>query len=201
MPTLVELVPYDQEWPRRFDTTAEWLRELLRDKVIAIDHIGSTSIPGMSAKPLIDIDVTLTGLDAVSDAANALASAGFDARGNRYDDDMWAFLLKTSVPALRVYLCPPENETHRQRLLFRNHLRQHADIAAQYAELKNRLAREFPYDGDRYTAEKSEFICEVVEQASWCRVLDCIAIEIHICSDENESFRDDRPHKDDPRPR
>lgn len=165
MPTLVELVPYDQEWPRQFETAAEWLRELLRDKVVAIDHIGSTSIPGMTAKPLIDIDVTLTDLNAISEASTCFVGAGFEARGNRYDDDMWAFLLKTSVPALRVYLCPPENETHRQRLLFRNHLRQHADIAAQYAELKKRLAREFPDDGDRYTAEKSEFIREVVERA------------------------------------
>jgi len=119
----------------------------------------------MPAKPLIDIDVTLTDLDAVSDAATELASAGFEARGNRYGDDMWAFLLKTGAPALRVYLCPPENDTHRQRLLFRNHLRQNAEIAAQYAELKNRLSREFPYDGDRYTAEKSEFVREVVERA------------------------------------
>lgn len=165
MPTLVELVPYDQEWPHHFSAAAEWLRELLRDKVVAIDHIGSTSIPGMTAKPLIDIDVTLADLDAIPTASALLAVAGFEARGNRYRDDMWAFLLKTGTPALRVYLCPPENETHRKRLLFRNHLRQHADIAAQYAELKKRLAREFPYDGDRYTAEKSEFIREVVERA------------------------------------
>ena len=165
MPTLVELVPYDQQWPSHFSAAAEWLRELLRDKVIAIDHIGSTAIPGMNAKPLIDIDVTLTDLDAVSAAATALVNAGFEARGNRYGDNMWAFLLKTFTPALRVYLCPPENETHLRRLLFRDHLRQHADLAAQYAELKKRLAREFPYDGDRYTAEKSAFIREVVERA------------------------------------
>lgn len=165
MPTLVEIVPYDPQWPSHFSAAAEWLREVLRDEVVAIDHIGSTAIAGMNAKPLVDIDVTLTDLEAVSAAATALVNAGFEARGNRYGDDMWAFLLKTFTPALRVYLCPPENETHRQRLLFRNHLRQHADIAEQYAELKNRLAREFPYDGDRYTAEKSEFVREVVERA------------------------------------
>lgn len=165
MPTLVELVPYDQEWPRQFESAAEWLRELLKDKVAAIDHIGSTSIASMTAKPLIDIDVTLTDLNAISEASTCLVGAGFEARGNRYDDDMWAFLLKTSAPALRVYLCRPGNETHRKRLFFRDHLRQHADIAAQYAELKNRLAREFPHDGDRYTAEKSEFVREVVKRA------------------------------------
>ncbi|HZG29012.1 MAG TPA: GrpB family protein [Ensifer sp.] len=165
MPTLVRLVPYDDEWPRQFEAAAEWLRELLRDKVAAIDHIGSTSIPGMTAKPLIDIDVTLTDLAVIPTAGALLVIAGFEARGNRYDDDMWAFLLNTSAPALRVYLCPPENETHRQRLLFRIHLQQNVEIAAQYAELKNRLAREFPYDGDRYTAAKSEFVREVVERA------------------------------------
>lgn len=165
MPTLVELVPHDQEWPRHFSAAADWLRGLLAGKVLAIDHIGSTSIPDMPAKPLIDIDVTLADLGAIPEASNLLADDGFEARGNRYDDDIWAFLLKRSTPALRVYLCPPENETHRKRLLFHNHLRQHPDVAAQYAELKSRLAQEFPHDGDRYTAEKSEFVRQVLERA------------------------------------
>lgn len=165
MPTLVELVPYDDEWPRQFETAAEWLRELLRDKVVAIDHIGSTSIPGMLAKALIDIDVTLRDLQAVASASETLLSAGFEPRGNHYDDDMWAFLSKSATPSLRVYLSPPDNTTHRDRLLFRDLLRRHPDLAAQYAELKCKLAKEFPYDGDRYTAEKTEFVWRVVERA------------------------------------
>lgn len=70
-----------------------------------------------------------------------------------------------SVPKQRVYLCPPENETHMRRVIFRDYLRAHADIAEAYSSLKMQLARRFPYDGDRYTAEKSGFITEIVRLA------------------------------------
>jgi GrpB-like predicted nucleotidyltransferase (UPF0157 family) len=165
MPTLVQLVPYDPAWPQQFRAAEERLRGLLKGQVLAIDHIGSTAVPGICAKPMIDIDITLGDIDAIPHASSILVGAGFEARGNRYDDGMWAFLWKSSSPALRVYLSPPENETHRQRLLFRDHLRQSPDLAAQYAELKNRLAQEFSKDGDRYTAEKSEFVRHVVGRA------------------------------------
>ncbi len=165
MPTLVQLVPYDPSWPQQFRAAEERLRGILKDQVLAVDHIGSTAVPGMSAKPLVDIDVTLTDSGAIARAGLALVNAGFEARGNRYDDDMWAFLSTPSSPALRVYLCAPGNQTHRQRLLFRDFLRRHSDTAAEYARLKYRLALEFPYDGDRYTAEKSGFVRRVTEAA------------------------------------
>lgn len=165
MPTLVQLVAYDPAWPQHFVAAEQRLRGLLKDKVLAMDHIGSTAVSGMSAKPLIDIDVTLNHFGAISDAGQALVSAGFEARGNRYDDDMWAFLWTSSLPPLRVYLCAPGNQTHRLRLFFRDYLRQHSDTAAEYARLKHRLALDFPYDGDRYTAEKSGFVRRVIETA------------------------------------
>ena len=165
MPTLVELVPYDPAWPKQFLVTKDRLHGLLGDDVLAIDHIGSTAIAGMPAKPLIDIDVTLRDLQTVASASETLVSAGFEPRGNRYDDDVWAFLSKSAMPSLRIYLSPSDNKTHRDRLLFRDHLRRHPDLAAQYAELKCKLAKEFPYDGDRYTAEKTEFVRQVVERA------------------------------------
>ncbi|MET3613376.1 GrpB-like predicted nucleotidyltransferase (UPF0157 family) [Rhizobium aquaticum] len=165
MPTLVQLVPHDPSWPQKFRVAEERLRGILMGQVLTVDHIGSTAVPGMSAKPLIDIDVTLTDFSAISGAGLALVNAGFEARGNRYDDDMWAFLWKSSLPALRVYLCAPENQTHRLRLLFRDFLRQHSDTAAEYTRLKHRLALEFPYDGDRYTTEKSDFVRRVIETA------------------------------------
>lgn len=165
MMTLVEIVPYDQNWPRHFSTISSELRQLLGTRVVAIDHIGSTSVPGLPAKPLIDIDVTLNGLADIPTASTSLIEAGYNPRGNRYGDDVWAFLHSGSTPKQRVYLCPPDNETHRCRLAFRDYLRNHGDVAEAYAHLKERLARQFPYDGDRYTAEKSGFIIDVVERA------------------------------------
>lgn len=165
MPTLVEIIPYDPAWPACFARARATLMERLGSSVLAVDHVGSTSVPRMPAKPVIDIDITLTGLDAVPDAAALLVEAGYELRGNRYDDDMWAFVLKSAAPALRVYLCPPDNRTHGQRLLFRDYLRRNEAAAETYASLKRRLAERFPYDGDRYTAEKSTFVREIVARA------------------------------------
>jgi GrpB-like predicted nucleotidyltransferase (UPF0157 family) len=114
---------------------------------------------------MLDIDVNLSGLADIPDASANLIKAGFEPRGNRYDDNVWAFLLKHPAPQIRVYLCPPSNQTHEQRMLFRNHLRQHDDVAAAYLALKNQLAAQFPYDGDRYTSGKSAFISEIVRAA------------------------------------
>ena len=119
----------------------------------------------MPAKPLIDIDVTLSSLAEVPEASGRLVEAGYEARGNRYDDDVWAFLLKGSAPKLRVYLCPPRNRTHERRLVFRDYLRHHDEAAEAYAILKRQLAARFADDGDRYTAEKSDFVREILAKA------------------------------------
>lgn len=146
-------------------SAAEAVLTTLGPVVLAVDHIGSTAIPGMAAKPIIDIDITLSSLADVPKASADLAREGFELRGNRYDDDVWAFILRSSVPQLRVYLCPPANRTHERRLLFRNYLREHDEAAATYSILKSRLADRFPYDGDRYTSEKSQFVREIVTSA------------------------------------
>jgi len=162
MPTLVEIVPYDPKWASVFTETKALLRELLGGCVMAVEHVGSTALPGLAAKPILDVDVILSSVRSVPDASAILISAGFEPRGNRYDDDVWAFLSNRPSPQLRVYLCPPSNQTHERRILFRDYLRQHDGVAFAYAALKRRLAEQFPYDGDRYTSEKSAFISEIV---------------------------------------
>lgn len=165
MPTQVEIVAYDPGWPRHFEEAEARLRALLGTVVAAVDHIGSTAITNMSAKPVIDIDVTLTNQADIPEASRRLVEAGFEPRGNRYNDDVWAFLLKGATPQLRVYLCPTGNRTHERRLAFRDYLRHHPAAAEAYAVLKRQLAVRFAYDGDRYTAEKSGFILEILEMA------------------------------------
>lgn len=161
----VELVAYDPQWPFAFQRIRERLLALL-PHAVSIDHIGSTAIPGMTAKPLIDIDIVLPNLGHIEETTRVLLAEGYEPRGNRYDDDVWAFLSRGSVPAERVYLCPTGNGTHRNRLAFRNYLIAHPQAAADYAALKRRLAAEFRTDGDRYTAEKRSFIAAIVARSS-----------------------------------
>ncbi len=156
MPTPVVVVDYDMAWPDRFAQIASSLRVLLGGAVREIDHVGSTAVPGLAAKPIIDIDVTLPA-EEIAIACERMVSAGYEARGNRYDDGMWAFSRKVA-PACRVYLCPPGNETHHKRLAFRERLRGDDSLSAAYAALKRRLSGQFPLDGDAYTAAKRGFI-------------------------------------------
>ncbi|MGM5056209.1 GrpB family protein [Rhizobium sp. 814_E9_N1_1] len=160
----VELVPHDPQWPQAFQRIRDRLLALL-PQALSIDHIGSTSIPGMTAKPLIDIDIVLPDLGHIEGATRVLLVEGYEPRGNRYDDEVWAFLSRGSVPAERVYLCPSGNGTHRNRLAFRDYLIAHPQAAADYAALKRRLAAEFRMDGDRYTAHKLEFVDAIVARA------------------------------------
>ncbi|MGZ2484651.1 GrpB-like predicted nucleotidyltransferase (UPF0157 family) [Rhizobium pisi] len=160
----VELVSYDPQWPQAFRHIRARLLALLPN-ALSVDHIGSTSIPGMAAKPLIDIDIVLPGLGHIEEATRVLLSQDYEPRGNRYDDEVWAFLSRGVEPAERVYLCPAGNGTHRNRLAFRDYLIEHPQAAADYAALKRRLAVEFRMDGDRYTAEKREFVDAIVARA------------------------------------
>ncbi|MBY3594704.1 GrpB family protein [Rhizobium bangladeshense] len=160
----VELVNYDREWPVAFQRIRVKLAALL-PQALAIDHVGSTAIPDMTAKPLIDIDIVLPGLEHIESATQVLLSENYEPRGNRYDDQVWAFLSRDSLPAERVYLCPVGNGTHRNRLAFRDYLIARPEAAGEYAALKRRLAAEFKMDGDRYTAEKREFVDTVVTRA------------------------------------
>jgi GrpB-like predicted nucleotidyltransferase (UPF0157 family) len=168
MGTLVTIVPYDSVWPTAFDEIAGQLKNLLGDRAVSIDHIGSTAVAGLSAKPFIDIDVTLHTHADMPMCCDLLTSAGYEARGSRYGDGVWAFMIRNIRPGQRVYLCPPGNQTHAERIVFRDALRQNPQIASDYAALKVELAGRFSRDGDAYTSAKQHFI-QTILQDMRCR--------------------------------
>lgn len=102
MATLVEIVPYNKSWAANFAVIEHSIRSLLGPRVVAIDHVGSTAIPGMPAKPLIDVDVTVWSLSDIPSASAVLVAAEYEPRGSRYDDDVWAFLKRSSMPQQRI---------------------------------------------------------------------------------------------------
>lgn len=169
MVSAVELVAYDPAWPQDFERIRAKLDLLLTPYVTAIEHVGSTSIPGIAAKPLVDIDIILRSSTDIDPATQILLDQNYEPRGNRYDDDVWAFMLRDGKPPERVYLCPPDNRTHEKRIIFRDHLRAHRDDAEAYADLKLELAELHRRDGDRYTAEKRHFIDAIIEKAEGMR--------------------------------
>lgn len=162
MGTPVEIVTHDPSWPSIYRTIEGQLKGLLGAKAAEIYHVGSTAVPGLDAKPFIDVDVVLSDITDIDPCRLLLAQAGYEARGSKHGDGVWAFMIRNPLPGQRIYLCPPNSETHRQRLVFRDILRFHDDIRQDYTALKKLLAERHPHDGDAYTVAKADFIRNIL---------------------------------------
>ncbi|WP_315975226.1 GrpB family protein [Phyllobacterium zundukense] len=117
----IEVVDYDPSWPRQFEEIRAEVSSRLSGLVVEIHHIGSTAIPGLCAKPKIDVDIVLcSSLDIPEGIARLQASGTYTFHGDRYNDDMWVFTRGGGSPGQRLYLCAPGHQTHLHRILFRD---------------------------------------------------------------------------------
>ena len=161
----INVVDYDPSWPRLFADISTEVAALLGSFVLSIDHIGSTSVPGLAAKPKIDLDVVAISDDVLPMAIDAVSAANFVFHGDR-GEKRWAFTRDHDGYGFKLYLCGPANRAHGERLLFRDYLRDHPERATAYAELKRRLAAEAVGDWDFYTGGKTAFVSETLRLAS-----------------------------------
>ena len=161
----IALVDYDPNWPALFAEEAARLRLALGDSVIAIEHFGSTAIPGLSAKPVIDLLVAVSSLpEARGAAVPALEALGYACwRDNPAPDRL--FFVKGLPPngprTHHVHIAEPWASDD-PRLVFRDALRAGPEEARCYANLKRNLAKQFPNDREAYTSGKTEYICSVI---------------------------------------
>lgn len=163
----VEIVGYDASWPAKFETERSLLEEVLAPWLTgAIEHIGSTAVPGLPAKPVIDIMAPVHTLEASRPAIEAAASAGYVYYP--YKPEVMHWFCKPS-PHLRthhLHLVPFASPLWEQRLRFRDALRQNPALAAEYAALKLRLAQQFRLDREAYTEAKTPFVHRVLSEVS-----------------------------------
>lgn len=164
MGTTVEIVPHNPSWPSIYVMIEGRLKNLLGSKAAEIHHIGSTAVPGLDAKPFIDVDVVLSKTADIDPCRLLLEQSGYEPRGSRHGDGVWAFMLRSPPPGQRIYLCPPNSETHEHRLLFLDILRFRDDIREEYAILKKALAERHSRDGDAYTVAKTDFIRNILSR-------------------------------------
>ncbi|AHG47625.1 hypothetical protein RLEG12_32100 [Rhizobium leguminosarum bv. trifolii CB782] len=160
----IKVVDYDPSWPRLFAEISAELSILLGDLVLCVDHIGSTSVPGLAAKPKIDLDIVTISDDLLPTAIDIVRTADFVFHGDR-GEKRWAFTRDHQGYGFKLYLCSPGNPAHRERILFRDYLRDHPERAQAYADLKRRLAVEAGGDWEFYTGGKTEFVNETVRLA------------------------------------
>ncbi|WP_343715182.1 GrpB family protein [Inquilinus sp.] len=161
----IEVVDYDPAWPALFEELRAGLERLLAGLVLEIHHIGSTAVPGLCAKPKIDVDIELRSAAVIPEAIERMQATGAYAyHGDRHGDGMWTFTTGRGSRGQRLYLCAPGTAAHLRRMLFRDHLRQHQEAAATYAALKRRLASETADDWGHYTGGKGAFVAEIVRR-------------------------------------
>jgi len=163
----ITIVGYDLQWPARFEAERRLLAEAIGAWVVdgAIEHIGSTAIPGLAAKPVIDVMAGVESLEASRAAVAVLERHQYCYAAYRTDVMHW--LCKPS-PALRthhLHLVPLGSPLWIEQLAFRDYLRTHPDTALEYAALKRRLADAHRLDREAYTSAKTPFVQRVVARA------------------------------------
>ncbi|WP_077961509.1 GrpB family protein [Ensifer adhaerens] len=162
----VTLVEYDPRWPSLFEERAAAISTLLSPFAREIHHIGSTAIPGLAAKPKIDIDAVITDEGAMPELRARLCKADYTFHGDPHASGLWTFTAAALPYGTRLYLCGEGNAAHAARLLFRNRLRERPDFARRYEALKRALAAQAGGDWDTYNNGKRSFIDEVLAAAT-----------------------------------
>lgn len=163
---MVEITDYNPEWPLQFAGLHEQLSRSLGDVTVAIEHVGSTAVPGLAAKPVIDIDAVIPLHAKVITIIGRLARIGYVHQGNRGIEDREVFQAPAGALRHHLYVCRRGSVALRNHLTLRDHLRRHPDDVAEYASLKRRLAVESD-DGDQYARQKTNFILSILARYSF----------------------------------
>lgn len=162
----IEATSYKPEWPERFEEEARELASIFGDEIVATHHIGSTAIPGISAKPIIDILVEVRDIERIDDFNAEMVARGYVPKGE-FGIPRRRFFIKGSETARthHIHVFEVGNPESVRHLAFRDHLRTHAEAAQAYSRLKEELARRFPHDIDAYIAGKDGFVEEIERKA------------------------------------
>lgn len=155
----IRLSPYDPAWPSRFEDERAALDSAIGEWVVGgIHHIGSTAVPGLEAKPIIDILVGVRDLDESRACFEPLAQLSYMYAPYLPEEMHWLCKPHPSRRTHHLHLVPANSRRYRDELAFRDRLRESPELAAEYLALKRELASRFAGDREAYTEGKSAFI-------------------------------------------
>ena len=162
----VIVLPYDEGWKQDFLKIKQELQDALGQLAIDIEHVGSTSVEGLSAKPIIDIDVVIEDNTVLKDAVAALERAGYEHEGNLGIPGREAFRYegKEHLRTHHLYVCPKDSPELKRHIAFRDHLRSHPEAVKEYSRIKEEGAKLYPYDIDSYIEYKSPLINRIYKE-------------------------------------
>jgi GrpB-like predicted nucleotidyltransferase (UPF0157 family) len=161
----VTIVPADPAWTEKFEAGALLVRAALGNLVLGVEHIGSTSVPGLAAKPVVDMLVGLASMDEVLAARTALEARGWEfpeSINALLSDRRFGKLAPGGVRSHHVHIVVFEGDEWRRLVAFRNALRASPELARRYEALKRDLAAKFADQREKYTAAKTDFVDDVL---------------------------------------
>ena len=161
----VVVVDYDEDWPRRFDELRRRIWPVVADVALRVEHVGSTAVPGLAAKPIIDMTVVVARRTDVPPTIERLATLGYRHLGNLDIEDREAFDHPVELPRHNLYVCPEGTIGVVNQVAVRDFLRAQPDAARRYGELKKQLAAQFPTDVESYVFGKTDFVLDVLRRA------------------------------------
>jgi len=162
----LEILPYDPSWALEFQAEREAIARALGKIALRIEHSGSTAVPGLAAKPVIDIQVSVEHLQTIHAYADPLATVGY-VHAPHADDSFCPFFHRPQQwpHTHHVHVVELGGKEERRTLAFRDFLREHDDLAQKYATLKKQLAAVTDATDPSYANAKSEFVNSVVQIA------------------------------------
>jgi GrpB-like predicted nucleotidyltransferase (UPF0157 family) len=163
----IVVADYDPEWPRSFDRIARFVWTAVADVAVRIEHVGSTSVPGLAAKPIIDVDVVVATKPAIPTVTDSLANLGYRWEGDLGVAGREAFRAPegTGLPDHHLYAVTERARAYADHWLLRDLLRSDAAACERYAKAKRRNAAVAGADLDRYVALKAALVAELLARA------------------------------------
>jgi GrpB-like predicted nucleotidyltransferase (UPF0157 family) len=162
-PIIIE--DYDPHWPEQFELLGWRIGTALGPLASAIEHVGSTAVPGLAAKPILDIDVLLHSATDLPEAVRHLGTLGYEHRGDLGVPGREAFRRPDDIPH-HLYVLTPESREYIRHITFRNHLRANPQDARAYERLKRALAQEYRDNRELYNQAKTQFVEAILRKAN-----------------------------------
>lgn len=159
----VTVLPYDRTWKLAFEEIKREIEGTIGDLIVGIEHIGSTSVEGLSAKPIIDIDVIIKDYSIFDSVVSKLESIGYAHEGNLgiKDREAFKYSYKPHLQQHHLYVCPQQSEELHRHITFRNYLRSNPEAVKKYSAVKEKAAHLFPDNIEKYMEYKSPCIEEL----------------------------------------
>ena len=157
----IVVAPYDPDWPSQFEAEAAALRPFFGDNLIALHHIGSTSVPGLAAKPTLDLLGVVKSITLVSETRSSFEALEYKSRGAFGIEGREFFVKGSPNPTHHLHVFEVGSAEIQRHLAFRDYLRAHTEAALEYAALKMKLAALYRLDPVSYQDGKSDWIKRV----------------------------------------